>query len=68
MSAFIYNLDVLHSTSDVLCACYCFKSSRWCLIWSSGVLTITASYIERRLYLSMFLFRVRLLTLMYVNS
>ena len=59
MSAIIYTW---HSrcTSDFLYACW-YWSSHWSLAWSSGVLSRTPSQMWGRLYLPVFLLKVRLL-------
>ena len=68
MSALLYDLDILSGTNDVVYTCWCAESSCWCLIQSSGVLTRTPSYMSGMLYLPKFLFKVELLTLMYMHS
>ena len=68
MLVLMYDLNVIGSHHDVLCVCWCVRSSHCCLIWSSEVFTRTPSHIWGRLYLPTFLFRVGLVTLMYMDS
>ena len=68
MCAFICDSVVLGGFSDVVHTCLCSRCSCCYLIWRSGVFTRTPSPMWGRLYLPMFLFRVGLLTLMYMDS
>ena len=67
ISALIYDLDVLRGASDFLYN-YMGWCSHRCLILTSRVLTRTPAHIWGRLYLPLFLFRVGLLILLYMDA
>ena len=68
LSAILYVLVVLDGPSDVLCACWCCWCSCWFLTFRPWVLNRPPSCMWVRLYLPMFLFRVRLFTIIKMDS
>ena len=66
-SAILYVLDIYMALMMFVCTCFCWHS-HWLLILSSSMLNRTQSHMCVRLYLPMFLIRVRLIILIKIDS